>query len=200
MQHPLQPLPCCHERKRHDGALADSGAEDGVCLRGDATGVPGAADSQVLQDLAGPLQQHAFIKLGWWYRGPGERDVWVRPDLTQGQTRPGSSPQTELPEDAHTHTHTNTYKPQPCTTINTHHQDISVTYWTKSLKLCAWHVHCQEWVQSVSTVRDRGARPRLYVSDRDALSWSPLFCQGACSWAHQRLPSAHLSKRNVCNG
>lgn len=63
-QRPLQPLPCCHERKRHDGALSDSGAEDSLCLCGDATGVFGAANSKVFQDPAGPLQQYALLQLG----------------------------------------------------------------------------------------------------------------------------------------
>lgn len=66
-QRPLQPLPCCHERERRDGALSDSGAEDSLCLRGDANGVLGAADSKVFQDPAGPLQQHALLQLGRWH-------------------------------------------------------------------------------------------------------------------------------------
>lgn len=75
VQRPLQPLHVCHERERHDGALADSGAEDGVRLRGHAAGVPGPADHEVLPDPAGPLQQHAVVQLGGRHRGAGEGDA-----------------------------------------------------------------------------------------------------------------------------
>ena len=86
VQRPLQPLPVCHEREWHDGALTDSGAEDGVCLRGHAAGLPGTADREVLQDPAWPLQQHAVLQLGRRHRGAGEGDVWVRPYLTHRGT------------------------------------------------------------------------------------------------------------------
>lgn len=170
-QRPLQSLLCCHERERHDGALSDTGAEDRICLRGDAYGVLGAADSKVFQDPAGPLQQHALLQLGWWHWGAGERDVWICPYLTQGHKLDTSSSPTEVC--VHTHAETLSIAVQNHCTWHSFMTYVWCTeprHW--SSKCCST---CAFLGQSLSPVCGY-----TLVVCADAVSYSLHFCQGLC--------------------